>query len=900
MNLWKNHVNIHPTILRRFGITTLLMCILVLGVLTRISGVSSLPPGHWRSNDAYLYQSQAETIAEAGVLPAKDMHRWVPFGRDNRQLLSLYAYALSYTHTVINFFHQVSLYQVQLYAPVVCFTIGFTVLLLFLNRTYGTRFAAIFGVLFATLPASIARTAAGFSDRDAWCWMLGILTLTSYLWKEQALESGSQRTHWHKYIPTIFCGIMVFLGGLSWEGFGIFVLIILSMDLWKFCTTSAELHLKSYCLWILTFVPWLYIISPAYRIGYGFSTHVTSLMLVPPITLLVLRWIRYLLLHFIARLRPYVYKLNLGLALFGIAAGIVYIFMQAPTFEITAFTFRESALMKAVSELNDPTLRLWIDRYGAIFILGSFGGIAVCYSLWKKKGILIAFALSLFMTTTFLRAPTSILIGEQTCDTLFFIALGMTLIGGVIATRRLEPTRNETFAIAMIAWFLLWGSFARHGIRYCFFISTPLSMGAALIVWHIGSIQNKVRLFGKDIPRHIGTTGLTTAILVILLFWTPIGGVATGTMQMAAHRNPIPGNKNLPKTYAWIKRNLLNDNTVVAAHWTYGSQLNVLAGVKTISDQDHYSQFQIHLYLNYVFSYPTGGSVVNAAPSLAFLKTHNVTHLMMTREELIPNAYQNSYIGSISQSNQFHIQKLQATTPSLGIQYSLIPQKMQLKKPFDALTYISTLQQIDVKGKEIKNMTIMAHFKNRNYQLPYVAFIGGERIVNELENDQISGNANKNTGPIIRNGKIYRGGILLFFNTDKTLRESYYIGPDGWESIAIRLFYLGQHMDAFERVYTEGEYGENTPPDIQIWKINYPKELVLSPIYLKTEAPPRYIWGKSNWDFYGIPIPQHATAPKYTRERREFERLWGSKLSPSVRSPGETPSQYRKRFECDY
>jgi asparagine N-glycosylation enzyme membrane subunit Stt3 len=149
------------------------------------------------------------------------------------------------------------------------------VLCFFLARVYGVTFAAIAALLLATLPGSIERSAAGFGDRDAWCWMLGIFAVTSYLYKE-GIEPGQRR-----WIATALAGFTVFLGGLSWEGFGFFVLMIVGVELWKFCSTDTEQHLKEYLLYILMFVPWLYLISPAYRSGYGFSTHVAALMLLP-------------------------------------------------------------------------------------------------------------------------------------------------------------------------------------------------------------------------------------------------------------------------------------------------------------------------------------------------------------------------------------------------------------------------------------------------------------------------------------------------------------------------------------------------------------------------------------------------------------------------------------------
>ena len=76
----------------------LLCAIVLLACWIRVQGVDRLPDGQFTSNDAYLFASQAQEIAEQGVLPARDMHRWLPHGRDNGQIFPLYAYAIAYTH----------------------------------------------------------------------------------------------------------------------------------------------------------------------------------------------------------------------------------------------------------------------------------------------------------------------------------------------------------------------------------------------------------------------------------------------------------------------------------------------------------------------------------------------------------------------------------------------------------------------------------------------------------------------------------------------------------------------------------------------------------------------------------------------------------------------------------
>ena len=191
----------------------------------------------------------------------------LPLGRDLGQTLNLYGYVLAYTHEVVAAaFPNVSLYHVCLYMPVVCFCIGLGVLCFYLHHTYGLFFSSIVGVLLATLPGSIERSTAGFGDRDAFCLMIGILSIITYLVSLQS-EAPRKRLIW-----TLVSGFMVFLGGMSWEGFGVFLSIIIVVEVWRFLSTETEDDLAFYLLWVCLFVPTLYIASPAYRKGTCFRT----------------------------------------------------------------------------------------------------------------------------------------------------------------------------------------------------------------------------------------------------------------------------------------------------------------------------------------------------------------------------------------------------------------------------------------------------------------------------------------------------------------------------------------------------------------------------------------------------------------------------------------------------
>lgn len=770
---------------------TLLVCILLFAFWIRAQGTSGIPDKQFTGYDAYLYYWQAEIVSEQGHLPERDMYRWLPLGRDLGQSLNLYSYALAYAHKVVKiFFPSVSLYHVTLYAPPICFVIGLGVLCVFLCTTYDLLFSSIVGILLATLIGTIGRSSVGFGDRDSWCFMLAVLAITTYL---ASLQTQSARK---RLIFTFTSGITVFLGGLSWEAFGFFVNMMLAVELWRFCTTDTESHRKEYILWILMFVPTLYLASPAYRSGYGFSTHVTALMLIPPLVVFVLRSIRYLLLDFSEQLRPYARQIAWFLTLGGIIAGLGYIVMNLDTFVHTAYPFRENRLMRSVSELAKPSFSYWTQRYGNVFVLGSIGLAMESVRVWKWKGLCLAGALMLFFGTTFFRWTIGKWVGSDICNILFFASLVLVLVGVSIVCLRKEKSQNELVMLITIMWALLWMGLAREGKRYDFFIGMPLAIGTAALLWScpLYLVQTLKRRFSLHFRHYWITACITIAVFGLALLWAPLGGHGIRSMKTASQtRDPVPGKGEIANAFQWINTTL-PQNTIVGANWDLGSQLNVLGGVKTIIDQDHFIPYWIHLYYRHVFC------AQSEQEALSFLKTHGATHLMVTQKEVISLSKANSFIGSNANADRrFGLFKLQRNRKtSTETHHRMLP---QCSTPLDMVEVI-------VKSPEKRIVT--ARFKTQ-----------------DTVSKEIIWNANKPVA--IEFGE---GGIILYFDFKGKPYIGYYIPPVGWNSLGVKLFMRSEHSPAFTPIYP---VNENDIIKIKMWEIHYPADIQTDPKYIATE-----------------------------------------------------------------
>ena len=635
--------------------------ICVAGFWVRVAGVGSMPAGQYTSTDAYLYDHQTRIVSSQGHLPGRDLRRWVPLGRDTHQSLNLYPIVLGYVHRVCVFFvPSVSVSVIVRLAPVVCFCLGIFLLCVFLAETEGFGISVGSAMILATLPGTIERSAYGFGDRDAFCWLIGISAVVTYL-----LALRIRDTRW-RFFSTLLSGGVMFLGGMSWEGFGAFLGIVGSVEVWKYLRTDTDTGLSYFAVWVLSFVPWLYLCSPAYRSGVGWSTHLFASMLLPPVVLLTVRGVRQWLLETSAHrehLRPYRRQVSLLLLFLTLTLAGIYLLSIRETFSWTTVPFGNTPLMQSIGELAAPHFGYWIHRYGSVFLTGSLGLSLMPMFRWGRLGRPLSVALGVFCGCVFYRHQMAAVCGETLATGVFgcavvsilltFLHLAWKLSASETVDTRIEqvdpserPVINSTLnvsrldvltGIAMLVWGVFWLALAREAKRYDFFIGVPLAYFTATLIrdvavrvcrtlrdskWTTPALQEKLsRLF-------VNETSVATVLFISVLVWGPIeGGHIFRSHAAAAHmRHATPGTGELAEAYAWMKAHL-PENAVVAAEWSYGTQLNVLGRVRTITGPDHYLPSWIALYHQHV------EHAKNEQEVLEFLFSHEATHLMMTVEK---------------------------------------------------------------------------------------------------------------------------------------------------------------------------------------------------------------------------------------------------------------------------
>ena len=252
--------------------------------------------------------------------------------------------------------------------------------------------------------------------------------------------------------------------------------------------------------------------------------------------------------------------------------------------------------------------------------------------------------------------------GEALCNTLFITAFVLTTFSfSILCIRPFSGSQvkkpdktthpHVLVTLAMVVWFLLWISLARGAKRHDFFIGLPLAYGTVWILYffptHLIQWLKDVKIVYPHITGKRVTTFFAVIVFITVLFWTPFGGHATRSIYAAARmRTSIPGEGSETDALHWMKKTLPPDS-VIAANWQYGNRINVLGGVKTITDPDHYLPHWIHLYYRHVFC------AKSEQEALEFLKTHGATHLMLSEHRILSNAGSYSFIGSNEESDRW-------------------------------------------------------------------------------------------------------------------------------------------------------------------------------------------------------------------------------------------------------
>ncbi len=351
-----------------------------------------------------------------------------------------------------------------------------------------------------------------------------------------------------------------------------------------------------------------------------------------------------------------------------------------------------------------------------------------------------------------------------------------------------------------------------------------------LVVWLITCALEQTTL-----KRQFAITGIAV-YLIVLTALSPHVFLGGGYALHIRHGLPallLAEDSRVKKAFAWIRENTETD-AVIAAHWEYGSWLNLLSNRATIVDEQQPGNWT-NVMAKEVF---VANNDIQGA--LEFLKTHEADYLFLTHRNI-------KYIE--------YICKEAGVTNNIGIP-----------------VFGNVIQDVQVTDKETG--AVQTYYR---YWLPkWQSAVGGYNLTVDAKTypvdkwyissiyvqvDTVEGIVTpiKALVELNLNGSVEYlppeylryGDTVLNADTQNTFLPCtlvidsvghaepmrwhiVYLSPDMRSSLMVRLFLFNEFSEIFERVYPTSETLEDFAA--QVWKIHYPDNIETKPEYLHIDT----------------------------------------------------------------
>ena len=876
MNSMMNKIKWH-----RIAIVGILILSIVAAVFVRVKEVDQLQDKYLSGYDSYFYYRQAKTIITEGRLPDRDYMQNYPDGLNLRGRANLNCYAIAYLYKGIRIFApDISIERAAIYYPIICFIFILIVFFGLTNLLFGKPISLIAVTIFATIPAAVNRTHAGWADRDPLSLLAWLACIYFYVAAYQALSQERQRY----LLLALLSGISMGALGLTWPGVGLLSIIIVVFNTSKLFTRSYDQKkFYLYLCWYLPSILMMLLFTERYT-SNPHQAYTLAEMALPTLFAIVVptlftivaglgilirqvktRWVRSVLWGILVT--------NLVILLFVLVSPQQLI----DTFLHPAGT---ESLTATVGEFNEPSLSHWFNQYRLFFICPLLGLLLVTYTVTETyrmhaKGVtgVLAIALAATILSTHPdmrhRLMETVYLGSVI---LFIGTIGVSYLRNSFK-RQVHTNLHTDLLLFLFIWALFTLLYNRGAVRFELFLAPPaVILGAyaimfilkraarydenrianlamlmcfMVLVWQLRTpcVAFLINIGIDTVVSSLICANLTALGVIMLLrqgnreFSTEkkssvITKVACLTLSIAICistggvpyllPNWISQNAigSIPASYEIKAFNWLKTHTpaksVVAAWWAHGSRIEALAERATIIDQQH-NPPRIRSMAREVFC------TESPEEALKFLKSHKATHLMILARDMFNSLKNISILGSLQDTGRniltepFRIHE--QTSRSSNSSQEKSTQQMSPQSS-DSLAY-TTERYLPCSLKDSSIKYVEIEYK------PDGNFHKAAIRIDDM-----------NISPMYvifddrkREKNVEGSGCLVVTNVDvhhpyRTLeyKHAVYFNEKACNLLAFQLYFLGRHTDHFEQVYpTQEMETENSSPfdDIKIWKINY-------------------------------------------------------------------------------
>jgi asparagine N-glycosylation enzyme membrane subunit Stt3 len=784
-----------------------LIPVFIVALFVRTRNLGILAGKYLIELDSYNFFRYSKMLLENGSVSAIDMMRYVPIGSKTVTEL-FFPKTMVFIYKILHAFAP-NLSQIEwhvIYPPIIT-VISLIIFFLFVKELFNSRTALVATAFLAVLPAYLYRTAAGFADHDA----MGMLFMFISLW---FFAMAWRRAPIYKpWLPISMMCISGLFTAMTAATFGSYQYLIYGISIFVLCSvilnSKIEPHqVLMYYFWMIVYLGIGYLLNIKYKL-VGLPGEVVGFT---ALYLLV-----YLLLKKpLAKYTKVPYPLIPALLL---APGLMLVNIQ----NILLMLLRHNVarIFYTVSENAQPFFASgWWPQFGFIFIFAMAGSAICIYRLFQtteyskvKAQWWAAIAYGIFFSAFIFGryADSSSPIVAFLSATYFYWLIGFLAFLAVlylIVYYKDKPVLKEIGTkwplLFMFVWFMIALLAARGQIRLLFMAAPPFAIMASLFI-------NE----GLDWCQRRALTVRKAAMPFLIMI--AIAAIVVGSWQCSVMNSYMgsmtPGQWG--DSMDWIRENT-PENSVFAHWWDYGYLTLAVGERAVIADGGNERDWNYYLARYVMLGKPD--TIMNE--SLTYMKSHEVTHLLYSSEE-IPKYGAFAYIGDENGDRD-------SVIGVFGYQ--------QQRETRDGVA-------IDLGG---------TWMFDQDYTLGQLIYTKQAAIVGfsiPIVNDSVS------TAPIAhvwRNGQVMDFPITcLVSNGQRQMFQdgiiqgclvpigggALWLSPKAADTLFARLYIYNEDIPWFKLVYQDEQplavYNGRIIGPIKIWELNYPENISLNPAMLK-------------------------------------------------------------------
>jgi asparagine N-glycosylation enzyme membrane subunit Stt3 len=835
-------------------IYSILVLIILLGIFIRMQPIDNLfdpTIGKYITIelDSTLFLRYAYNIA-SGSLSSIDMLRSAPLGQPVGFYGMFTSYFVAYLWEFLHIFNDsITVEYVDVIYPVIAMALMTLFLFLLLRRLLEWKTALLSSLLISIIPAFLFRSLGGSSDHDILGMMLMFASFYLYFvaYQSKKLKFG--------IVFGILAGIITFLANATF-GSSIFILTIIgSMTLILFLLNNfSKENLIVYTSWFLTFNLCLLIFGVSI---YGFIISVSTMIVYFVFLILIIHYIlftkQYIKVKFLEKIKLSNSIVSLIIA---ILIGFIFLLMFSGfdvivsslvrLYDYLFHAFQYSRIGLTVAENRKPYIVDWFSQFGTLYVLLFISGAIILfykmvrYASKLKKNLTVVFAIFLILYLFSRYAPNTLLDGESLFSKVLFFGSVIFFIAYLLYTYFYTYYKDkETFeefskfdfgAMFLLIWFLIMTIGATTAIRlFNEFAPTTVIIASVALVFFFD-------YFWRNKNNYIKYFGVTVIVLVLFSPFSFAKGIAISAYESSYSQAKYSGpgyDQQWQLAGKWVRENT-NKTDVFVHWWDYGYWVQSGFERPTVTDGGHPYGWWDYLVARDVLTTP------NLETPLKFLKAHNVSYLLIVKDEIGKYTAYSSIGGDINNDRVSYIST-----------FMLNPQATQEKRNTTIITY---------QGQFVLDEDFI--YNGKVYSQGNSAILAVNLILNNLtqENGKLSFGFEQPY--IILYSKTYQPQQLrlqcVYVNDQEYLYTDYdfpgcfrvmptysngqqspigsglFLSERVYSSLFAKLYLLNKNSSYYKLVYSDDNnaplalYNGNLIGPIRIWKINYPESLALT------------------------------------------------------------------------